>query len=623
MPGNPNPSLSLVVNYQGLAPAPAGGGNTPLVIGWTQSGPWSGAPGNGPVAVSNIQTLTGTYGSYGNAVDAAALDLAAGANEVLIYKAFAGTVNSGNWTRTGTGTGTIAVSGNVPLAPYGTGTSTGSTGVIIQITASSDGTLYGQFNYSLDGGVTWSTPQNIVPTTPQSLGTTGISVIFTGANTVAVWVASDTYVKPITTAVGKMFPYGGSTFAAGLKQTTATGSTTVVGEGTFADNSSNPLDSFNVVIQIVTTGTSSAGTAQYVVSLDGGITFGSVQTMPAASAAITLPGGMSLTPADTGGPGGTIAGFQAGELYKFSTLGPQLTVQNVLAIINSLVGNPNTWGWIHVAQQANTVNTSASTGFELDTLFTDVEAGVANLWASGKYVGSWVLIDSPTSSTANNIDATLESWAAGRTGLYTSVGIGGAAATVSTANGWQLPRGSSWDVSSKACSAPIGQDLAWVGSGPLVGISQLYRNEANTPGLGPSGFCPLTTIPGASGFYIANANLLVASNNDISLAQYRRIINAGCQAAQGALVNYLSSSVRLTATGKIDPRDIAIIENVTRQAVLSALNGQVSGADVSVSNTLGAGGELFVTVSITPFGYAKAISVTVGFINPALQAQAA
>jgi hypothetical protein len=620
MPGNANPSFSLTAVTTGLSPAPIGGGNTPLIIGWTQSGTFSGLPGQGPVGVSNLTTLTTNYGTYGNAVDAAALDLVAGANSVLLYKAFAGTVTGSNFTHTGTGTGTVAISGNAPLGPYGTATATGSTGPIILVTSSSNGTLYGTYTYSLDGGITYSAPANIVPTVAQNLGTTGMSIIFTGTNASGVWVANDTYIGAITTAVGQMFPYGGTTFTAGLVQTTSAGSKTVVGEGTFASAAAaNPQDNFNVVIQFVTTGTLAALTAQYVYSLDGGITFSATQTI---AATVTLPGGIVLTPADTGGPGGTQAGFVAGELYKFQTLGPQLTPTNILNILNSLAGNSNTWGWVHIPQPSNTVNTAATSGFELSTLFTNVEAGIANLWNSGRYVGAWCLYDTPTDTTASNIDATIEAWAATVGGLYSTVGTGWAAATISPANGWQLPRGSSWSVSARACAAPIGQDLGWVGGGPLIGLSQIYRNEANTPGLGPAGLAPLWTIAGIPGFFITNANLLVAAGNDINLAQYRRVINAACQAARSALIVYLNAGVRLTASGQIDPRDLAIIDNNTTAAVLGAIAGQASGGQVTIANTLGSGGVLNVTVTITALGYAKQISVTVGFISPALASQA-
>ena len=720
MPGNPNPSFSLTVNQQGLAAIPAGGGNRPLIIGWTQSGAFSGYPGIGLYDIANLQTLTSELGNYGNAVDAAALDLEAGASDVLVYKAFAGSIGASAYatltvpsttggdgviltandegpagnsitfhlivsgggsaavisgtataivatcgsactnntlitainaagtavtatlkaggsddvvalaltnlagglaTHTGTGTGEVTFSGD-PLAPFGAPTATGSTGIIVQVTTSSNGTLYGMFNFSLDNGVTYSTPQAIVPTTPQLLGNSGVSAIFTGANTAGVWVANDTYQNPIVAATGQMWAYGLGSFA--ISQTTATGSTAVVGEGTFtAAASANPLDNFSVVVEITKTGTYAAGSAQYVYSLDGGVTFSPNQVMPTGSGNITLAGGVVLTPADTGGPGGTQSGFVAGELYRFSTLGPQIPEAQVLAIINSLQGSAFSWGWIHIAQQCNTVNTSASTGFELNTLFTDVEAAISGLFTSGQYQGAYALYDTPTDTNAQNIDSTLESWAAGVAGSYSTIGIGGSANTVSPANGWQLPRGSSFAISARMCQAPLGQDLAWVGAGPLIGISALLRNEANTPGLGPAGFAPLWTINGEKGFYITNANLLVSSSNDISLAQYRRVINAGCQAARSSLLQYLNAGVRLTATGKIDPRDIANIENTTTGAVLAALNGQVSGVAVTVANTLGAGGVLQVTISITPLGYIKAISVTIGFVNPALSAQAA
>lgn len=725
MPGQPNPSFNLTVNTQGLPPATVGGGNTPLIIGNTQSGDPSGDQGVGLYSFADLPTMTATLGSYGNAIDAAALDFSANAQSVLLYKAFIGTVNAGNWAHVGAGSGTIAVSGNLPLGAYGTPTGSGSTGIIIQVTTASNGTLYGQFNYSLDGGVSWSSPQNIVPTSPQNLGTTGVSVVFTGADTVGVWDAGDTYVQPITAAVGLMYPYGSTSFNQSLKQTTSTGSTSVTGGGTFTDNSSNPLDNFYPLIVITATGTSSAGTAQYVYSLDGGITFSAPQVMPSGSAAISLPGGISLTPQDTNtqaslnvpsttggdgilwtavpvgaagnlikivqnspsggsstaaithvggytvvtispktsetnsglitaiaasvatyitgvatggsddviafssaplaggvGGGGITSGFVAGERYSWGTQGPQMTPALVASIIESLQGNPNTWGWIHIAQQANTVNTGATNGFELSTLFTDVEAAVGLLFGAGQYVGAYALYDGPINTSQQNIDSTYEAWAATAAGLYSSVGTGNAAATVSPANGWQLPRGSSWDLSARCCSAPLGQDPAWIGAGPLVGVnsSQLYRNEASTPGLGPAGFVCLWTVQGEPGVYITNGNLLVASDNDISLTQDRRIINAACAAARRSLIGNQSGSVRLTSTGQIDPRDLANLQTNATQAVLAALNGQISSAAVVISPTLIGGDEMTVNVGITELGYLKKISVTVGLVNPALAA---
>ena len=721
MAGNPNPSFSLSVNTTGLAPAPQGGGNTPLIIGWTQSGAFSGSPGVGLYSIANLQTLTTNLGSYGNAVDAAALDLAVGASGVLVYKAFSGSIGSSAYAsltvpsttggdgiiltaneegtagnsitfhliisgggsaavlsgtstaivltcgsgctnntaiaaitgtavtatllgggtddvvafsianltgglggHTGTGTGEIAQSGN-PTAPFGSGQA--GSGLLVQIATSSvTATTYGTFQYSLDGGNTYSSPIAI----PASAGTysptgTGITLTFTGAETNGVWVAGDTYSNPITAASGKMYGYGQTAAVSPpgqglvLLHTSSTGATTYTGEGTFANNSGNPLDNFNVVIQITASGSNT--TAQYSYSLDGGITFSPVQQM---AATITLAGGVLLSAASTGDSGGSVSGFVQGELYSFQTQGPQLVPGDITNILASLHGNSNTWGWIHIAQQANTVNTSASGGgFELSTLFTDVDTSVGSLFNAGQYVGAWALIDSPPDTAQTNIDSTLETWAATAASNYITVGTGSAAATVSPANGWQLARGSSWDVSARACVAPIGQDLAWVAAGPLVGISKIYRNEANTPGLGPAGFAPLTTIAGLQGFYIANANILCANSSDISLAQYRRVINAACQATRSALINFLSQGVRLTGTGTIDPRDIANIQNTTLASVLSAINGQASGASISVNNTLGAGGVLYVTVSVEPFGYIKGISVTVGFQNPALSAQAA
>ena len=148
------------------------------------------------------------------------------------------------------------------------------------------------------------------------------------------------------------------------------------------------------------------------------------------------------------------------------------------------------------------------------------------------------------------------------------------------------------------------------------------RNEANTPGLGPAGFVTYWTVQGEPGVYITNGNLLVASNNDVNLSQYRRIINQACAAARAYLIKQQSGSVRLTALGTIDPRDLAYLETNATQAVLLSLSGQISGAGVSINNTLTGPEEnvMTVTIGLDALGYLKNFSVTVGFVNPALSA---
>jgi hypothetical protein len=715
MAGNPNPSFTLNVINTGIAPAPAGGGNSPLVIGTTSQGSFSGSPGVGIAAYTSIQSLTNTLGSYGNAVDAATLDLAQGAPSVLVYKAFSGSI--GSTTASGGGSNSDVTFTGQPTAPFGLGQD--GSGIVVQITTGgARGTS--QFNYSLDGGVSFGGTQVTAATV--TLVGTGVTVAFASVSSTVGW----SYVAPIMAATGQMYPYSQSAFS--IAQTTATGSTATTGEGTFIPaGSANPIDAFNVLIDITKTGTLAADSAQYTYSLDGGITTSSVQTITGAT--VTLPGGVVLTAQDTNttasyewidstdtntvtfaagtsylgaagnnlkvvvatgsalansiatvgnittvtltidttvttpallatyvnttaaatlapyisisahtgttaftvflastalaggyGNGGSQAGFVAGEQYSFSTLGPQLAVQDIVNILGNLIGNTNTWGWIHISQQCNTVNSSASVGFDLSTLFTDINVQALAYFAANQYTGTYFLIDSPPDTVKSNIDSTLETWAATAASDYISVGLGNAAATASPANGWQLPRGSSWSLSARLCTTPLGTDPAWVATGPLGGISQIYRNEATTPGLGPAGFVPLWTINGLQGFYITNGNILCSNTSDISLSQYRRVLNAACAASYKALVMFLSGYVRTVSGGKIDPRDVAIINNVTQAAALQAVNGQCQTVICSLSNVIGAGGSITMQTGIVPFGYIKAITENIGFISPALAA---
>jgi hypothetical protein len=411
-----------------------------------------------------------------------------------------------------------------------------------------------------------------------------------------------------------MYGYGGS-FA--VVQTAANGGTPA-GEGLFTNNSGAPLDNFNVLIVITASGTYT--TAQYTYSLDGGITTSGVQTMAQHN---TLPGGVLLTAANTGG-GGSTSGFIVGDQYSFSTQGPQLVAGDVSNILTNMTGGQTGFGWVHISQQANTVNTSASGGgFELATLFTDVGTAATAWFAANQYAGTYFLLDSPPDDPLRiggvNIDATLISWASGVNSDYISVGSGNAAATASPANGWQLPRGSCWDLSARMCTTPLGTSPGWVATGPLGGISKIYRNEALTPGLGPAGFVPLWTINQLQGNYITNPNILCSNTSDISFSQYRRVINASCAAVYLTLVQYFNGYVR-TVGGLIDPRDVANIDNACQAAALQAVAGQVQTVICHLSNVIGGGGAISMNVGILPFPYIETINVTLGLISPSLAA---
>ncbi len=622
------------------------------------------------------------------------------------------------------GTGTVTFSGS-PVAPYGAevGGSGIWNGVIVQITTSSSASVAGQFNYSLDGGATWSASQEIPTSLVYVIPGTGLSVTFSAQLGSGVWNSGDSFRSPITGFVGAAWPLGGTAFnllQVGLSGSQAsakgagtfgpgemiavdgvtyssgaygnagsgavrffgaigattplvkitTASTTGSANGDFAYSTdggatwsapiaigaptlgvsapialgttgiwavfsgtqsgsfyetgvfevgdiygvalSSPADEYNVLITITASGSVESNSCEYVVSFDGGLTFGPTQIM--TGPVINLGHGVTVTAFDAGGSGAT-AGFQAGDTYSFSTQPPQFTTTDVGNVLSILQGNAATWGWVHVLGHSATVAAMGATADELNTMM--------GLWWTAHRFGVWAILDAPPDTDQHNIDAALiGANSAGWVGNdVVSIGAGDAA-VISPLTGFQLSRAASWLATARACKAPLGQDLGYVGAGALTGVTQLFRDENATPGLDSAGFITLRTFSGISGFFITNGNVFANAGDDINLAQYRRVIDAAAASAYAALVQYVNASVRTIAGGTIDPRDAKAINGVVGTALMISLAGQISGLTVAVDLThnILADGVMPVTISIQPLGYSKQIDVTLGFSNDALSA---
>ncbi|MFN7135503.1 MAG: DUF2586 family protein, partial [Myxococcales bacterium] len=161
-------------------------------------------------------------------------------------------------------------------------------------------------------------------------------------------------------------------------------------------------------------------------------------------------------------------------------------------------------------------------------------------------------------------------------------------------------------------------------SGPVPGVTKLYRDEQVTPALDAARFCTLRTIVGRQGFYVTNGRLMAPSGSDYRFIHLRRVMDRACQVTHNGLLQFLNESVRVDAeTGFIDDRDARAIEAYIEGQLNAALTapGHASSVEVLVKrdeNILSTQ-TLTATVRVVPLGYAKSIQADVGFTNPALQ----
>lgn len=379
-------------------------------------------------------------------------------------------------------------------------------------------------------------------------------------------------------------------------------SVTKTGTGTATGTlSGNPLDEFDAKVEVLTAGANLAAlTAAVRYTLDGGDNWSPPLAMPVGGA-IVLPGtGLTLTFAD-----GT---FVVGDLHTFTTTAPTYSLATLQAALDAIQADPRTWGFIHVVGAAASVSATAS-------MIAALETKLAAMAAAFRYTFAVIQVAEDTDA---NIIAGLAASASKRV-----LPVAGAVDDVSPLSGLIRKRPAAWFVAARLARAPISEDLGRVASGPLSGITKLFRDEAAAPALDAQRIATLRTHVGLQGFFITNGNLLSPAGSDFRLVQHRRVMDRACAVVRAALLRYLNESVALDPqTGRILERVARAIEADVRGQLEAAVvaPGHVSAASVVIDRTANilSTATMPVSVRVLPKGYAKLITVDIGFTNPAL-----
>lgn len=446
-----------------------------------------------------------------------------------------------------------------------------------------------RYQYSLDGGLTWSSNQ-----TPSgsaaALGASGVSVTWADGS----FVANDTW----------------SGFSV-LDSQQGTCTLAVTG---------NPNDEYAVVLEILRAGaTLAAGTATYRLSLDGGDTWGPETAMPVSG--IITPAGTGLTLTFTYSSG---TAFAVGDRWSMLTTAPTFNSSGMAAAYEALdTGDEDfeailwTGAW------------DASLCTALETLAEASEAAL-------RYRVSFVGVRDQTA------EETLAAWeAAIKTDFLTWTGAwvvpcAGHAETYSPATGRYNRRSCAVTVAARACSVPISEDLAWVERGALPGLTAIYYDGALNPALNDAGFTTLRyrRTRTFKGFFVVNPHTGAQPTSDFKLLQYLRVWAEAARVLNDAMTPHLSRKLRTVpkplpsplppvfagaTAGAIDEREARAIEakaNASLRAVLmEGPVAHVTSVSMRVARTTDvvATRRLDTTLSLGPMGYAKSITNTIGF----------
>jgi len=570
------PGVSVTVRDGGLGIVPPGAGNLFAKIGPSPLGVV-----NSVSSVSDNTSLQKACGNGGLMVEAAALALAVGGQ---------GSPRPGGLLL-------------VPVNPstYGTATAVVQSGTGPAVTVAIKPAVAFQLKCILGGAASVATFQMSLD------GGATYGATFTSAATLITPGASFT-----TLAYG-----AGSAVAGDIFTVATTGTVTQTsGSGTLAITLSSacPVDAYTVTVTV--TGGGALGAGFFTYSLDGGNTVSQPFLIPASGSAIIADGNdpFKAGQCSTGIVLTFAAGtYVVGTTYTFTTTTASYTTTDLTNAFNQLYIDTRFSSGIglHVVGPASTVGNAATLLASLDTLMGT---------AAGSFKFDRAMIEVPSDTDANTLAAFNAS---------SSTRVGAAAGfhnVTSPVNGRIQSRPAAYSIMARAGGVPAQNDLGRVLDGSLPGVSKLARDEFQTPGLDAGRFSTLTSIPGRNGFWVTNGRLFAQAGSDFTYWQYGRVMDLASYYTRLALLNFLNDSVRVNGDGTISEKDARNIENYTDGFVRNAMPpGSFSDYIIQISrtNNVLSSQTILPTARVIPLGYAKQISLDLGFTNQGLVVKAA
>lgn len=159
-------------------------------------------------------------------------------------------------------------------------------------------------------------------------------------------------------------------------------------------------------------------------------------------------------------------------------------------------------------------------------------------------------------------------------------------------------------------NGPLTVAEAFIGEKPIEEFFPVQLDEfAN------AGFTIVHEREGSAGYYFGRDNM--AGNDDFRILVHGSLIDKAQRIASAVNTPFLESSVRVTADGKINEADAKYLEEVTKQALLAQMTGQISDVDVIVptDQNLIETPVLTEIVKILPLGYLTWIRIELGLTS--------
>ena len=186
-------------------------------------------------------------------------------------------------------------------------------------------------------------------------------------------------------------------------------------------------------------------------------------------------------------------------------------------------------------------------------------------------------------------------------------------------------------VAGKLAIIPVQRNIGRVKDGSVLGVVSAYHaailiESSDFASVHDKGFITLRTHVGRTGYYFNDDPLAAPVTDDYNHITSRRTVDKAYRIAYDTLINELLDEVPVTDQGKISVSYAKSLENKVESAIVNSMTaaGEL-GNDPADQNDRGvicfvnydqnivASGKVDVTLKVKPYGYARYITVQLGF----------
>ncbi len=186
-------------------------------------------------------------------------------------------------------------------------------------------------------------------------------------------------------------------------------------------------------------------------------------------------------------------------------------------------------------------------------------------------------------------------------------------------------------LAGKLAKAPVQRNIGRVKDGSVLGVVSAYHaailiERSDVASVHDKGFITLRTHVGRTGYYFNDDPLAAPVTDDYNHITARRTVDKAYRIAYDTLINELLDEVPVTDQGKISVAFAKSLENKVESAVINSMtaNGELGNDTgnqkdtgvkcfVNYDQNIVATGAVNITLKVKPYGYARYITVQLGF----------